>query len=150
MSDLFKSIYIELAREHKLKIKNNFFLECNEFTIDSGYKTFKKLLTQDVSSKNLDFTGIVTMNDLLATGVYKVANELGIDIPGNYSIIGYDDIEISSVVKPPLTTVHQSRKRIGRESVAKLLYNIKNQEKDHENVVFRPYIVIRGSVRNIQ
>jgi len=149
MTDLFKSTYLELSHKYGFKIEREFFIESDEFTIDSGYKVFKKLLTQDISDKNVGFTSIATMNDLLAIGIYKAANELGIDIPGNYSILGYDDIEITSVLKPPLTTVHQSRKRIGIESVTKLLHNINSQEKDRENVVFRPYIVVRGSVRSI-
>jgi LacI family purine nucleotide synthesis repressor len=89
------------------------------------------------------------MNDLLALGVYKVANELGISIPGNYSIVGYDNIETASVVSPPLTTIHQSRKRIGIESVKLLLENIRNRQKDKKRICFEPYIVVRGSVRSL-
>ena len=91
-----------------------------------------------------------TYTDLLAIGIYKAANELGIDIPGSYSIIGYDDIEMTGALNPPLSTVHQSRKRIGRESVTKLLGSIGASKKDRQNVVFEPYIVQRGSVRNIR
>lgn len=150
MSDLFVSTFISITKEYKLKIKENSIIECDDFSIDGGFRAFKKFLTEDISLKNYDFTGVVAINDLLAIGVYKAANELGFNIPGNYSVMGYDDIEITGILKPPLTTVHQSRKRIGRESVNKLLYNIENKKKDRNNIVFNPYIVMRGSVRNIQ
>ncbi len=145
---LFK-LYIDTLENHKIEYRKELIIYTEKLTIESGYRSFKRLLTEDVAGKFLNFTSIVAMNDLLALGIYKVANELGIDIPGTYSIIGYDNIETTSVVSPPLTTVHQSRKRIGQESVRILLRNIENENKSRVKVCFDPYIVVRGSVRRI-
>ena len=89
------------------------------------------------------------ISDILAIGIYKVANELGFRIPDNYSIVGYDNIEVTSAVSPPLTTIHQPRKRIGRESISLLLDNIEHTHREVKRIVFEPHLVIRGSVRNI-
>ena len=143
------NVYKNTLETHQLTFKKELIIYADKLTIESGYNAFKRLLTEDVTGKLLNFTSIVTMNDLLALGIYKVANELGINIPGNYSIIGYDNIETASVVSPPLTTIHQSRKRIGRESVRILLENIQTRHSQKQRICFEPYIVVRGSVRSL-
>jgi DNA-binding LacI/PurR family transcriptional regulator len=74
---------------------------------------------------------------------------MGISIPGRCSIVGYDDIEFTSALSPPLTTIHQPRKRIGRASAELLLSEIE-QQKVPQRVVFEPHIVVRGSVKDIR
>ncbi len=141
--------YIDTLNKFNISIKKEYIIQSKELSIESGYETFKNLLTENVEGKNLDFTGIITISDLLAIGIYKVSNELGFNIPTNYSIIGYDNIEVTSALSPPLTTIHQPRKRIGRESIELLLNNIENEKSKVKTIGFEPHIVIRGSVRNI-
>jgi DNA-binding LacI/PurR family transcriptional regulator len=141
--------YRKTLEKHAIPFRGGLILEAEELTIECGYETFKRLLTGGVPGKLLDFTGIITQNDLLAIGVYRVAQELGFRIPDNYSIVGYDNIEVSSALSPPLTTVHQSRKRLGRESVRILLQNIENDSRDARVVSIEPHLVLRGSVRKI-
>jgi LacI family transcriptional regulator len=142
-------VYMKALERYRIPFRKELIIYADKLSIESGYRTFKKLLTEDVEGKFLNFTGIVAMNDLLALGIYKVANELGIGIPGTYSVIGYDNIEISGVVSPPLTTIHQSRRRIGKESVRILLENIEERPKEKKRTCFEPYIVVRGSVRHL-
>ena len=83
-------------------------------------------------------------------GIYAVANELRFEIPVNYSIIGYDNIKVTRALSPPLTTIHQPRKRIGIQSARILIENIENENKKViEKIAFEPNLVIRGSVRKI-
>jgi LacI family transcriptional regulator len=149
MTDHFVKGYIETLKKHKLKVKQELIIQSSELSIDSGYEKFKELLTENIEGKNITFTGIITISDLLAIGIYKLSKELGFNIPGNYSIVGYDNIEVTSVLSPPLTTIHQPRKRIGKESVNILLNNIENEKRAIKKTVFEPHIVIRGSVRSI-
>jgi LacI family transcriptional regulator len=143
------NVYKRTLKKHNIAFKEELIIYAEKLTIEGGYKAFKSLLTEDVQGKLLNFTSIITMNDLLALGIYKVANELSINIPGNYSIIGYDDIETASVVSPPLTTIHQSRKRIGRESVDLLLAIVEDRLRMNKRICFEPYIVARGSIRSL-
>ena len=145
----FLNGYKNILKKYNIPVKEELVTRCGELSIDSGYQTFKNLLTHSNSGRSVDFTGVVTISDLLAVGIYKVANELGFSIPGNYSIIGYDDIEITSALAPPLTTIHQPRKRIGRESVKILLHNIEQEDKEVRKIGFDPHIVVRGSVRKL-
>ena len=52
-------------------------------------------------------TAIFASNDLQALGVYQAARELGLRIPTDLSVVGFDDLPIAALVDPPLTTVHQ-------------------------------------------
>jgi LacI family transcriptional regulator len=141
--------YIHTLKMHNIPVREELIIESENLSIENGYETFKKLLTENIKGKNIDFTGIVTISDLIAIGIYKVANELGFSIPGNYSIVGYDNIEVTSALSPPLTTIHQPRKRIGRESVTLLLDSIEQEESVVQKISFEPHLVMRGSVRNI-
>jgi LacI family transcriptional regulator len=144
----FISGYIQMLKKYKIKGHEDLIIRCDELSIESGYETFRSLLTSSQGT-NRHFTGIITISDLLAVGIYKVANELGFNIPGNYSLIGYDNIEITSALSPPLTTIHQPRKRIGRESVRILLSRIESDNKEVNIIGFEPHIVVRGSVRKL-
>jgi DNA-binding LacI/PurR family transcriptional regulator len=141
--------YRRSLERHGIPVRSGLLLEAEKLTIECGYETFKRLLAGGVPGKRLNFTGIIAQNDLLAIGVYRVARELGFGIPDNYSIVGYDNIEVSSALSPPLTTVHQSRKRLGSESVRILLQNIENESRAAGVVRIAPNLVIRGSVRKI-
>ncbi|MEV0895219.1 LacI family DNA-binding transcriptional regulator [Actinoplanes sp. NPDC049802] len=52
-------------------------------------------------------TAVFTCNDLQAIGVYQTARALGLRIPGDLSVVGFDDVPIAAMIDPPLTTVHQ-------------------------------------------
>jgi DNA-binding LacI/PurR family transcriptional regulator len=53
-------------------------------------------------------TAVVCMSDVAAFGVYRACQELGIGIPASLSVAGFDDLALSALLAPPLTTVHQS------------------------------------------
>lgn len=69
-----------------------------DWTREGGYQITDKLLKQDV-------TAIFCMNDIMAGGLYDRLDELGKKIPDEISVAGYDDRELSSYYKPPLTTI---------------------------------------------
>ncbi len=142
--------YTSALKKHNIKVNKDLIVHAEDLSIESGYRTFKDILTGEGEiNGHLDFTAVVTISDLLAIGIYKVANELGFRIPDDYSIIGYDNIELTSVLTPPLTTIHQPRKRIGIESLAMLIHNIEHDDKERKKLAFPPYLVKRGSVRAI-
>ncbi|KPJ88641.1 MAG: hypothetical protein AMS17_04735 [Spirochaetes bacterium DG_61] len=143
--------HLQILKRYGIQRKKDLIMNADEHSIDSGYNAFKNLLTKNGFNKNIYFSAIITNSDLIAIGIYWVANELRINIPDNYSIVSCDNIKFTNSLTPPLTTVHQPRKRIGSESIRILLYNINNKNKKLiEKIGFEPYIVVRGSVRNIK
>jgi DNA-binding LacI/PurR family transcriptional regulator len=149
MASHFINNYRKTLEDGGIPAREELIVHADDLSIESGYQTFKRLLTGSSESPNLEFTAVVTISDLLAIGIYKVANELKFRIPEDYSVIGYDNIEIAGVLSPPLTTIHQPRRRIGTESLKMLLYNIENGDKERKSVAFPPHLVKRGTVRSI-
>jgi DNA-binding LacI/PurR family transcriptional regulator len=66
-------------------------------------------------------TAVVAYNDIIAIGAVRGARSLGLDVPGDVSIAGFDDIEIASYIDPPLTTSRQPKREMGRLAIDLLL-----------------------------
>lgn len=91
-------------------------------------------------------TAIFALNDLMATGVYRTVYYQGLRIPEDVSVIGYDNITISELLDPPLTTVAQPRIKMGQIAASMLVRKIKNEESGNK-VIFEPKIIERKSIR---
>ena len=63
-------------------------------------------------------TAVLAMSDAMAIGAMRALRDLGLAIPGDVSVVGFDDIDLAQHVDPPLTTVHQPIRRKGEEAVA--------------------------------
>ena len=66
-------------------------------------------------------TAVFCYNDMLATGALLACRDLGLPVPGQMSVVGFDDIELAQYVTPPLTTVHQPKLRLGQVAMQMLL-----------------------------
>ncbi len=78
-------------------------------------------LTRKLLDAHPDITAIFAANDVMAFGVVKTALERGLRIPEDLSLIGFDNIEFSGIVHPPLTTIHQPKYEMGHAAVEILL-----------------------------
>lgn len=86
-----------------------------DWTADFGFFAGREL------ARTRDFTAVFAANDLMAIGVLHALRDAGVDVPGEVSVVGFDDIPVAAHVWPPLTTVHQDFERIGRRAVQLLL-----------------------------
>ncbi len=66
-------------------------------------------------------TAVLCGNDVLAVGALRAARERGLDVPGDVSITGFDDIELARIVLPALTTVHVPHREMGRRAACELV-----------------------------
>ena len=92
-------------------------------------------------------TAVFTYSDLLAIGVLKALHELGIDVPGDVSLVGYDDIAFAAFLVVPLTTVRQPIHQIGRRGF-EILMRILNDPRwvrGQYQEVYQPELVVRAS-----
>jgi alanine racemase len=91
-------------------------------------------------------TAILAMSDAMAIGAMHALRDLGLDVPGDVSVVGFDDIDLAAHVQPPLTTVHQPIREKGEEAVRLLLAVVGTQPTDmpvHRWLETR--LVVRGS-----
>lgn len=91
------------------------------YGIENGALAFEELMNAPSRP-----TAVFCGNDVLAVGAMRRARELGIAVPDEVSIIGFDDIELAQVTYPPLTTVHVPHREMGRRAAAALANLLKN------------------------
>lgn len=90
-----------------------------------------------------DFTALFASNDQMALGFMHACWDSGLDIPGDISVVGFDDIPEAAHFYPPLTTVRQNFSEIGRRAVSLLLAELQGGTVDHGQIL--PELVIRRS-----
>lgn len=93
-----------------------------DWTADFGYFAGQEL------SRRRDFTAVFAANDLMAIGLMHGFRDAGIDVPGDVSVVGFDDVPVAAHVWPTLTTVHQDFPELGRRAVAILLADIRGEQ----------------------
>ena len=137
--------YAEALKENKIPLDENLFIEAYP-DINNGYLAIKKLVKDGI-----DFTAVITINDLLSVGVYMAAKRLKLKIPEDISVIGNDNITLSRFLNPPLTTINQPKLSLGYKSAELLLKNINEKHIDTANtqtIILGVKLIKRGSVIN--
>jgi DNA-binding LacI/PurR family transcriptional regulator len=90
-------------------------------------------------------TAVLAMSDAMAIGVLRAARELGLRVPEDLSVVGFDDIDISQHTNPPLTTVHQPIRQKGESAVRLLLAVVERRDLRPEHLRLETRLIIRGS-----
>ncbi|HEX7736157.1 MAG TPA: substrate-binding domain-containing protein, partial [Ktedonobacteraceae bacterium] len=106
---------------------------------EGGYQALRELL-----SRHPDLDGLLCYNDLVATGALQACTELGIRVPEQLAVVGYDDIPVASLVTPALTTVGISKTLLGAHAVRLLLKRIEGVQTGEE-VLCSPQLIVRVS-----
>jgi LacI family transcriptional regulator len=86
-------------------------------------------LARKVLAERRDITAIFAANDVMAYGVVRAVLDQGLRIPEDLSLVGFDNVEFSSIIHPPLTTIHQPKYEMGQAAVEILLRLARNKEK---------------------
>ena len=113
-----------------------------QLSIDGGSEIAQKLIKEKEAPTALFFA-----SDMPAIGAIHGLTAAGYNVPGDISILGFDNIELCSLVLPGLTTVAQPMYEIGRESARLLIERIEsNTSSSPRNIIFQPQIVKRNSI----
>jgi LacI family transcriptional regulator len=106
-----------------------------------GYKPMQAQLT-----KTRDFTAVFCFNDIAAIGAIRALNDVGLSVPGDVSVVGFDDIQSAAYTTPSLTTVRQPLMEMGERGAQVLLERIADREKKvPAEIVMAPELVVRES-----
>ena len=114
------------------------FVERTMFSIEGGQAAASRLIERGI-------TGIVGASDLIALGAIRAARRAGLAVPGQVSVVGYDDSSLMSCTEPPLSTVRQPIEAMGRAVVTMLVGQIDGAAVAHDELLFEPELVVRGS-----
>lgn len=129
--------FIDALQEAELE---PFAIVEGDYSMDFGYQTAKKWLAEN----NLP-TAVFAGDDYIAIGLINALMEEGIRIPEQISVVGYDDQNIASQLRPFLTTMRQPADRIGLAAADMILRKISNQSKRTTGLKLKSELIIRQS-----
>jgi LacI family transcriptional regulator len=89
--------------------------------------------------------GIFCFNDLVALGALGAFSELGIRVPEQLAVIGFDDLRLASLTTPQLSTLYVDKLELGRSMVRMLLNRIKGEIPSEDECIIRPQLIVRQS-----
>jgi LacI family transcriptional regulator len=142
----------QVAREIGLKLDSNLVIRIDSagWSMKTGYHPmapeigFKPM--QALLEKSRDFTAIFCFNDIAAIGAIRALKDAGLSVPGDVSVVGFDDIQSAAYSTPSLTTVRQPLLEMGKRGAQVLLERIANKDKEYPaEVVMAPELVVRES-----
>lgn len=94
-------------------------------------------------------TALYVFNDIMSFSAISKFVESDIRVPEDMSVIGYDNIEFSAYFSPPLTTIHQPKRRLGKTAVELLFERMKDKDHEPQTFTMNPELIERKSVRKI-
>ena len=110
-----------------------------DFSYAGGYEASRDLVGRGA-------TAVVCGSDVMAAGALEGVRSLGLSVPGDVSVVGYDDVFWASLTNPPLTTVRQAVPQMARAAVRTALSGGERSRRPaRTEVVVRPQLVVRGS-----
>ncbi len=143
-SDLRLSGYEKSLTENKLVFRERLVIH-SDYTVQGGYEALRELM-----SKNEDMTAVFITNYEMTLGAIIYANEQGISIPQRLSFIGFDNMELSQVINPKLTTVSQPLEEIGEKSAKIMLSRlVENYSGIAIKEVLSSQLIEGASVKNL-
>jgi LacI family transcriptional regulator len=136
-----KRAFEEAMGEIGLKVKTEFVVE-GDHSLDGGRRALREL-----SGLQEGPSGLICSNDMTAIGVMREAYELGIAVPQDLSVVGFDDIRMAEFMIPPLTTIQMSQKELGKLAFDALLNEVKRESPVPEGTeyVLKTQLVLRSS-----
>ena len=107
-------------------------------TYDEGYRIAPEALAKKPDT-------IIAINDTVALGIFAYCQRHNINIPDDVHLAGYDDIEESSMISVPLTTVHQRKYVLGQKAAMQLLQELEDEDPTPIRIELLPKLVVRAS-----
>ena len=122
-----------------ISVDKDLIMECGP-TIEDGHQAAKKLLALAPRP-----TAILAINDLLAMGALRAAADLGLHVPNDLSLVGYDNIPMANYLIPRLTTVTKDAYELGKKAFEVLLARIQNPDIPRQQIHNLAKLIIRES-----
>lgn len=135
--------YLNLTETYNMENVSD-IIYAESFGFTSGYNAAQTL----ISKTKIRPENILVASDDIALGVLKGLKDLGINVPNEIGVIGFDDIAFAKHFTPSLTTIRQDRKALGETAAKLLLELIENPDEDINEVVKLPVeLIVRESTK---
>jgi len=134
------SSFADSMKGHNLNLKDEYVIYGTNYRFRDGYEDMSKLL--ELENKP---TAVLVFNDVLAIGAMQAIKDKGYKIPGDFSVIGFDNIEISNYTEPPLTSVTTMKEQISKVAFDLLINKINKKSTKKKHVFIKTEVVMRKS-----
>ncbi|PIB34715.1 LacI family transcriptional regulator [Reichenbachiella sp. 5M10] len=135
--------YENALEANHIPVDKNLIAELSHLTAEEGYAAAKKLLTQKPRPD-----GIFTANDTTAVSVIQCAKELGIKIPDELAVIGFNNDPIGTIIEPSLSTIDHPARQMGEIAARQLLSHQNHPEIESSNLIkLKTALIQRASSR---
>jgi DNA-binding LacI/PurR family transcriptional regulator len=115
-------------------------IETDDLTYYAGHAAISKAFRRTTA-----VTALFCANDEMAAGALRAAHEAGFRVPRDLSVIGFDDITLSSLIEPPLTTIGVDKEQMGRRAMARLIELVEGRDDRPKVELANVELVVRGS-----
>lgn len=143
--DVKENMYKQFCKDNHLEVGDDNILVVEA---GNGLETVEqsKALVEKLLKKDKGYTCLFACNDWMAVGALNAAKSLGISVPDEFSIIGFDNTIISQITEPRLTTVDQSMTRLGQIAGKRICELIEDKSGENKKIVIETKLLKRESV----
>ncbi|HBH68060.1 MAG TPA: HTH-type transcriptional repressor PurR [Erwinia persicina] len=132
--------FLKALAEAGITLRDEWLVQ-GDFEPESGYRAMQQILSQKQRP-----TAIFCGGDIMAMGAICAADEMGLRVPQDISVIGYDNVRNARYFTPALTTVHQPKERLGETAFDMLLDRITSKREEQQTIEVHPSLIERRSV----
>ncbi|MEZ3498802.1 HTH-type transcriptional repressor PurR [Pantoea sp. KPR_PJ] len=132
--------FLKALEEAGIAVRSEWIVQ-GDFEPESGYQAMQQILQQKQRP-----TAIFCGGDIMAMGAICAADEMGLRVPQDISVIGYDNVRNARYFTPALTTVHQPKAQLGEKALEMLLDRITSKREESQTIEVHPALIERRSV----
>ena len=132
--------FMKAMEEALITVPENWIVQ-GDFEPESGYRAMQQIVSQQHRP-----TAVFCGGDIMAMGALCAADELGLRVPQDISVIGYDNVRNARFFTPALTTIHQPKDSLGETAFNMLLDRIVNKREESQSIEVHPRLIERRSV----
>lgn len=133
--------FCQVIAENKLALHEEWLIETDSTLEDGRQKALEILSSSDRP------TALFASCDSLAIGVYQAAKTMGLRIPEDLSVVGFNNTILASVVDPPLTTIAQPIQEMSRKVMELLMREMEGEKLIKKRVFLAPELIVRSSTK---
>ena len=132
--------YLDFLSEKGIPVKESFIVQLNDVNYDIAIAAITQLLSKDDLPD-----AIFAVSDIYASAAIKVAKKCGLQVPRDLVIVGFDNIDVSVMSEPSITTISQPRFQMGYMACELLLERIANSDVPTKRIILDTELIIRES-----
>lgn len=132
--------FVKALSEAGITLRDEWLVQ-GDFEPESGYLAMQQILSQKQRP-----TAVFCGGDIMAMGAICAADEMGLRVPQDISVIGYDNVRNARYFTPALTTVHQPKERLGETAFDMLIDRITSKREESQTIEVYPSLIERRSV----